>query len=599
MWPKQTDNIARRLAQIAAACISLGAATVLVGWLADNPVLKCIVPGFEATNPMTAILFLLTAVVVCCLSLADSSRRAVYVARAFGAIIALVAASSAAGYLSGWSIGIDRAVFGWVTGENQIAPNTAATFLLLGLSIIVIRLGRQGRMAGQALVLMCLAGATMSLVGYCYGARGLFRIADYIPMALPTACLFAITSVGILAAQPDLEIVRTLLSPAMGGVMARRLLPAGIAVPIILGLLRVAGQRWGYYDSEFGTAMMTVATVVLLVGAVLLTATMLNRIDADRKAATDEVHRYAWEVERLNKDLEQRVADRTAELAEANRDLTQKNQENEMFVYSVSHDLRSPLVSLQGFSKELGVVGGELREMLDSDRVPTDIRARALTAIDGDMQQSLRFIQSAVMRLSSIIDALLRLSRIGRVEFRPERLDMDALVGRVIEACSGELYARNVDVRVNRLSPTHGDAAAIEQLLHNLIGNAVKYSAADRTPAIEIGELDASTAGGQRTLFVSDNGLGIAPTYLEKIFQPFKRVHPQVASGDGMGLAIVRRVVERHGGRVWVESTEGVGSTFFFTLPDGAACDRTKTCQRKGESHNEARANGDLVGGRR
>jgi two-component system NtrC family sensor kinase len=276
----------------------------------------------------------------------------------------------------------------------------------------------------------------------------------------------------------------------------------------------------------------------------------------------------------LNIELEKRVEERTAQLEEANHSLGQQTRENEMFVYSVSHDLRSPLVNLQGFSKELERSSQELTALLMGDAVPDAVRRQAKAIIEGDMQQSLHFIQRVTIRLSNIIEALLRLSRVGRVEYSQRVLDMNALVNRVLESLSVELFDRQVEVRVADLPPSVGDPTAIEQLIANLVGNALKYLDPQRSGEIEIGVLEPTTeAPRSHTYFVKDNGLGIPFVCRDKIFQAFQRAHPDVAPGEGMGLAIVRRIVERHGGRVWVESTEGQGSTFLFDLRSSASAE--------------------------
>jgi signal transduction histidine kinase len=347
---------------------------------------------------------------------------------------------------------------------------------------------------------------------------------------------------------------------------------------------------------------MVVVTAALLVVAVIFTAGVLNRMELERQQATDALRQSSEQIHQLNESLELRVAERTVELAEANRDLAQKNQENEMFVYSVSHDLRSPLVNLQGFSKELGAVAQDLKVLLNTDGVPDSVRREATALLDGDVKQSLHFIQTAVGRLGSIIEALLRLSRVGRIEYQSAAVDMNGLVTRVVDSMSAATYDAGVSVQISDLQPSFGDGSALEQLFANLIGNAVKYRDPTRAGSIEIGMATEPGAAGAQTYIVRDNGLGIPAAHQEKIFQAFKRAHPNVASGEGMGLAIVRRIVQRHGGTINVESAVGRGSTFFVTLPvnEGIQPVTSRFPQaRKGEPEHGDRTHGDLIGGRR
>jgi len=286
------------------------------------------------------------------------------------------------------------------------------------------------------------------------------------------------------------------------------------------------------------------------------------------------------EVNRLNVELEERVRVRTAELETANQDLAQKNAENEMFVYSVSHDLRSPLVNLQGFSRELEKAGQQLGVIFADETVTPAVRDRGRALLDGKIARSIGFIQTAVLRLSGIIDALLRLSRAGRVEYRWEVVDVGPVVGRVVGAAQATIAERCAVVRVGELSSAWGDRTAIEQVFGNLLGNALTYLDPARPGVIEIGCHSGGGSNGHRTFFVRDNGLGIAENHRQKIFQAFQRAHPGIGSGEGLGLAIVARVVERHRGRVWVESRPGEGSTFFVSLPappERAGADRLRS----------------------
>ncbi|MEM5311399.1 ATP-binding protein [Paraburkholderia sp. JHI869] len=293
--------------------------------------------------------------------------------------------------------------------------------------------------------------------------------------------------------------------------------------------------------------------------------------------------------EREQAALKVQLQARAADLASANEHLRQESQDNEMFIYSVSHDLRSPLVNLQGFSKELQVSCDDLRAQVDSAGLPEHEYRAMAEVLDGDVDESLKFLRLAVARASAIIDALLRISRAGRLEYRWQRVNVARLVERVLGGLAEE-RAQAARIEVGELPPAWGDPAALEQIFGNLIENALHHLDPARPGRVEIGALEA---GGQsagepgkgagkdagkteaaepgertRTYFVRDNGVGIAQAYLPKLFRAFQRLHGGESPGQGTGLALAKRIAERHGGRVWVESTEGAGSTFFVALPD-------------------------------
>jgi signal transduction histidine kinase len=327
----------------------------------------------------------------------------------------------------------------------------------------------------------------------------------------------------------------------------------------------------------------TVQDVVLFGGGVLtvLSTALLGfvfaRSIAVRVKQLAENARRIGEGEELLEPI--RGGDEIAQLDRTFRDmassLEQKNRENEMFVYSVSHDLRSPLVNLQGFSQELATSCNDLRALVTEADLPAAVQTRSLTLLDRNMRDSVHFIQTAVTRLSGIIDALLRLSRAGRVEYRWQMVDVQAAVGRIVAALRGTLNERHAQIAVGTLPPVWGDPTAIEQIFANLIGNAVHYLDPQRSGQIEVGVLVAADANGAaangateaRTFFVRDNGLGLPEAHHAKVFIAFQRLHPDAVAGEGIGLALVRRAIERHGGRIWLESTPGVGTTFFVILP--------------------------------
>ncbi|WP_084688069.1 sensor histidine kinase [Paraburkholderia oxyphila] len=278
------------------------------------------------------------------------------------------------------------------------------------------------------------------------------------------------------------------------------------------------------------------------------------------------------EAERLRLGFQADLARRAEQLARINENLRQQTQENEMFIHSVSHDLRAPLVNLQGFSRELNHACDDLRERVERSPLHPEARARIERIINEDIGEALRYLQTAVLRASHIIDALLRLARVGRVEYRRQRVNVRELVQRVVDAMHASVRARNAQVSVRELPPVWGDPTALEQVFANLIGNALNYLDPSREGRIEIGT--ASAPPGVETLqifYVRDNGLGIPEVAQPRLFQAFQRMHGNVAPGEGIGLALVRRMVERHGGRIWVESVEGEGTTFYLSLPDALA----------------------------
>lgn len=278
------------------------------------------------------------------------------------------------------------------------------------------------------------------------------------------------------------------------------------------------------------------------------------------------------EAERARLGFQADLARRAEQLAQINENLRQQTQENEMFIHSVSHDLRAPLVNLQGFSRELNHACDDLRALVARSALTPEARTEVERIIEADIGEALRYLQTAVLRASHIIDALLRLARVGRVEYRSQRVNVRELVQRVVDAMHGSIRARAATVSVRPLPAVWGDPTALEQVFANLIGNALNYLDPAREGKVEIGTAPAPPGVESLQIFyVRDNGLGIPEVALPRLFQAFQRMHGHVAPGEGIGLALVRRMVERHGGRVWVESREGEGTTFYLSLPDALA----------------------------
>lgn len=265
-----------------------------------------------------------------------------------------------------------------------------------------------------------------------------------------------------------------------------------------------------------------------------------------------------------------------AAFAKTNRELIAKEEESKTFLHGVSHDLRSPVTGILGFLSELDYTREEIRIVL-LEPPSADTHARCLTLVDEQLGEMIRFIRSSAERLNHLLEALLRLSRTGKIESHPEAVEINPLIERILNTLQGTIAKSGATINAAELPPALGDPTMIEQIFANLIGNALKYLDPKRPGVITIGhgsvesgsvrQKDMALTPGMQLYFVKDNGLGIPAHAMPKLFQVFQRFHPGVAAGEGVGLTIVRRAVERHGGRVWCESVEGAGSVFFVELP--------------------------------
>jgi light-regulated signal transduction histidine kinase (bacteriophytochrome) len=230
-----------------------------------------------------------------------------------------------------------------------------------------------------------------------------------------------------------------------------------------------------------------------------------------------------------------------------NRQLEAANKELEAFSYSVSHDLRAPLRHIDGFAGLL-------------------VKHASMT-MDEKGKRFLTTISGAAKQMGRLIDDLLAFSRVGRTDLSRTNVDQDALVERVIRDAHFERLPIAVAWQISGLPRVRADAAMLRQVWSNLIENAVKYSAKNPSPAVEIGSTE-DAARHEYVFYVKDNGVGFNMQYVDKLFGVFQRLHAATDfEGTGIGLANVRRIVSRHGGRTWAEGVVGEGATFFFSLP--------------------------------
>jgi PAS domain S-box-containing protein len=271
-----------------------------------------------------------------------------------------------------------------------------------------------------------------------------------------------------------------------------------------------------------------------------------------------------------------------SKLEELARTLAEKNKELETIVYVASHDLRSPLVNIQGFSKELARACDRLRERLGFARAAPSAPAAAPgeestgarsapihdaeieTLLREDIPESLEFIRAGVAKIDTLLTGFLRYSRLGRAALRIGRLNMSALVASIVQAMDFQIKQAGARITVGALPDCLGDATQINQVFSNLLDNALKYLDPGRLGIVSVtGEVRDT----QAVYVVRDNGIGIEREHQPRVFEIFHRLNPSVGQGEGLGLTITQRILERHNGRIWVESEPGAGSAFFVALP--------------------------------
>jgi signal transduction histidine kinase len=522
-----------RLPELTAAFVAGIATIVLASWSRGD---RQWLPGPRGPYvmlPNTAIGFLIAAAALWFGRSVRAGRWSLVISRLLGVVITVAGALFFVESVLGRDLGIDLRLFhdalvqsGWST-TGRLAPNTAVAFLLLGIALTVLDLGTDGRRPALWAATGALLVAFAAIVGYVTGAAQLYTFEPEFGMALLTALCFAALSLGVLFARRDRGLAAILVDEAAGGVLARRMLPGAVLVPIALGWLWGVGQRARIWEHANGPSLFVVASSVALVWLVTRSARVVHAADLQR----------AQFLEREQ---------------EARREAETANRTKGDFLAVMSHELRTPLSAIIGYQELL---------------------ADGITGPVTELQRhQLGRIKVSARHLLELIDEILTYSRAeaGKEEVQYEVTAVNTMVddaASLIEPLAADKHVALSVVRLDTPLDIRTDPRKVRQVLVNLLSNAVKFTDAEGSVSLR-----AHRDGDTLELTISDTGIGIEPDHLDRIFDPFWQVEQKAtrrAGGTGLGLSVSRRLARLLGGDVLVTSEPGKGSSFTVLLPVG------------------------------
>jgi signal transduction histidine kinase len=520
-----------KIASIVAIIVGL---VVIIGWTFNIESFKSIFPNIVAMKANTALCFILIGISLFYLNEKQITKPKLRIAQICAILVGIIGFLTIIEYLFNYNIGIDQLLFKeqvgaiLTTNPGRMAETTSINFLIIGISLLIIDLkNRYGNSTYQSFVLIAISISLFSFAGYIYVATVSYSNI-VTPMALNTSISFIIVCLGMLFSRPHQGIMATFTSPLLGGVMARRLLPSTIVILLIIGFIRLVGERLGLYDVATGVAITIISAVIILSFLIWKSANSLNQIDLETRKTKEKL-------ELTNKKLEKQ----TKQLKDANDEL-------ESFAFSISHDLRTPLRAIDGYSRVL------LKRYEDK--------------LDDQGKRFLNNVRDNTNRMAHLIDDILALSRAGRTELKKSDVNMEALTKHVFKELKATTDGQKVQLKVHSIPLAFSDRTAMHQILTNLISNSIKFTEHEDNPSIDVGAEKGET---ETIYYITDNGAGFNMKYYNKLFDLFQRLHSQKEfEGTGVGLAIVKRLLNRQGGRIWAEGKVNEGATFFFTLPN-------------------------------
>jgi len=529
---------------IAGGAVVILGAFVLAGWALDLTVVTQASRGFPMI-PLAALCFVLGGGSLITAVRAQRSATTEAIQQTLAALVGTIAVITLYEYARGSGTGIDLLLFGdklvdmpW-NPPGRIPINSAATLLLFALALLSIPHDRRQRdLRAQMFATPALLVPLVALLGYVFGVKGMYSLSYSSGMAVPTAIGHIVLGVGILFANRERGVPALLMDEGAAGLLTRRLLPAALIAPVVLGLVRLAGETAGFYETEFGVSLFTVSSIVTFVVLVLWSARALRESDKER------VDLLAME-----KNARAIAEKARAEAETARADAERANTIKTDFLAVMSHELRTPLTAIMGYEELLSDgITGPVTEL---------------------QRQQLGRINASARHLLGLIDEILTFARVdvGREQVRWESLSVNHTLSAAASLIEPMASAKKLKYTIELLDEDQviqTDPTKFRQMLVNLLSNGVKFT--------EKGEvrLTAAVRTGVLEIRIADTGVGIDAGNIEHVFEPFWQAEQSAtrkAGGTGLGLSVTRKLARLLGGEVTVASRAGAGTTFLLRLP--------------------------------
>ena len=543
-----------RVPIIAGSAVAILGAIALAAWAMRLSLAITATEGGYPILPLTGVCFVLAGMSLTLGTLPNRTPRLDALQQTLAAMVATIAGLTLYEYLRGSGSGFDTLLFGdriehqvSVYPPGRIAINSAGSLLLFALALLSISHDqRKHDLRPQMFATPGLFIALVAVLGYLFGVKGMYSLSQSSGMALPTSIGLLVLGVGILVAVRDRGVALLLLDEGPAGVLTRRLLPAALLAPILLGVIRIVGETAGLYESEFGISLFAVSCILIFVGLVLWSARVLRNTDKERVDLLVMEQQARAHAERARSEAE-------AARAEAER----ANNSKTDFLAVMSHELRTPLTAIMGYEELLSDgITGPVTEL---------------------QRQQLGRINASARHLLGLIDEILTFARvdIGRERVRWESMSVNQTLGDAAALVEPMAAAKSIEFFVHLLEEDQAiqtDGTKLRQMLVNLLSNGIKFT--------DHGEVrvECSVEGGVLSVRIADTGAGIPAENIDDIFEPFwqaEQTATRRTGGTGLGLSVTRKLARLLGGDVAVASKVGAGSTFVLTLPVKAPAGET------------------------